>query len=218
MIAKLHSLATHLLISLIISGSLLWASDNSNSPWLELFSFSLDRKTVHIFAKIQVHASSQTKGLERGWKRRARLSPHTLALRARKTLTPRFTDFFTDFEGKKTDCFAVYVFPKRFETGGDCILKVTQQCRWLYFEFRSLCGSTCLQASGIDIFDIFIQGLISSINLDKFFLWHEYLAYEYRTDLSLDLVICILFILFHFPAIDSHCDRAITCIVFHGSV
>ena len=29
------------------------------------------------------------------------------ALRARKTLTPRFTDFFTDFE-KKTDCFAVY--------------------------------------------------------------------------------------------------------------
>ena len=29
------------------------------------------------------------------------------ALRARKTLKPRFTDFFTDFE-KKTDCFAVY--------------------------------------------------------------------------------------------------------------
>ena len=29
------------------------------------------------------------------------------ALLARKTLTPRFTDFFTDFE-KKTDCFAVY--------------------------------------------------------------------------------------------------------------
>ena len=28
------------------------------------------------------------------------------AIRARKTLTPRFTDFFTDFE-KKPDCFAV---------------------------------------------------------------------------------------------------------------
>ena len=28
-------------------------------------------------------------------------------LRARKTLTPRFADFFTDFE-KKTDCFAVF--------------------------------------------------------------------------------------------------------------
>ena len=33
------------------------------------------------------------------------------ALRARKTLTPRFTDFLTDFE-KKTDCFAVYQTPK----------------------------------------------------------------------------------------------------------
>ena len=30
---------------------------------------------------------------------------------ARKTLTPRFTDFLTDFE-KKTDCFAVYQTPK----------------------------------------------------------------------------------------------------------
>ena len=28
------------------------------------------------------------------------------ALRARKTLGPRFTDFFTDFD-RKTDCFAV---------------------------------------------------------------------------------------------------------------
>ena len=42
------------------------------------------------------------------------LSPHTpyrsvrLALRARKTLTPRFTDFFTDFE-EKSNCFAVYI-------------------------------------------------------------------------------------------------------------
>ena len=32
-------------------------------------------------------------------------------LRARKTLTPRFTDFFTDFE-KKTDCFAVLIGAK----------------------------------------------------------------------------------------------------------
>jgi len=42
----------------------------------------------------------------------------TRALRARKTLMPRFTDFFADFE-KKTDCFAVYshiktVIPARF--------------------------------------------------------------------------------------------------------
>ena len=41
------------------------------------------------------------------------LSPHTpygceaRARSARKTITPRFFDFFTDFE-KKPDCFAVY--------------------------------------------------------------------------------------------------------------
>ena len=48
------------------------------------------------------------------WKTDSRffLTSHALracgvrALRARKTLTPRFIDFFTDFE-KKTDCFAV---------------------------------------------------------------------------------------------------------------
>ena len=51
--------------------------------------------------RIQVRASSQTKGVERGWKREAR------AVRAHQTLTPRVTDFFTDFE-EKTDCFAVY--------------------------------------------------------------------------------------------------------------
>ena len=37
------------------------------------------------------------------------------ALRARKTLTPRFTDLFTDFE-KKTDCFAVYQKFDLFQT------------------------------------------------------------------------------------------------------
>ena len=54
----------------------------------------------------------QTKGLKRDWKQRARLgsfsslASHALrvcearALRLRKTLTPRFTDFFNDFEEK----------------------------------------------------------------------------------------------------------------------
>ena len=45
------------------------------------------------------------------------------ALRARKTLTPRLTDFFTDFE-KKNDCFAVYwltcVAQKRLCLKGPC--------------------------------------------------------------------------------------------------
>ena len=71
---------------------------------------------------------------------------------------------------------------------------------FVVFTGRKLAGSeTGMTDSDAtrDIFDIFIQGLISSMNLDKFFLWHEYLAYAYRTDLSLDLVICI-FILFHF--------------------
>ena len=36
----------------------------------------------------------------------SRLTRPSRALRARKTLTPRFTDIFTDFE-QKTDCFAV---------------------------------------------------------------------------------------------------------------
>ena len=38
----------------------------------------------------------------------ARRACEARALRARKILTPRFIDFFTDFE-KKTDCFAVYL-------------------------------------------------------------------------------------------------------------
>ena len=36
----------------------------------------------------------------------ARRACEARALRARKTLAPRFTDFFTDFE-KKPDCFAI---------------------------------------------------------------------------------------------------------------
>ena len=39
------------------------------------------------------------------------LASHALRackVRARNTLAPRFPDFFTDFEKKKPDCFAVY--------------------------------------------------------------------------------------------------------------
>ena len=83
----------------------------------------IDCKTVRKkqFLRIQVRASSQQKvwneaeNRERDWGETLKifsLASHALracearALRARKTLTPRFTDFFTDFE-KKTDCFAV---------------------------------------------------------------------------------------------------------------
>ena len=52
---------------------------------------------------IQVRASSQTKGLERGWKQRARQGRdlgETGVWGSRASLTPRFRDFFTDFKKK----------------------------------------------------------------------------------------------------------------------
>ena len=61
-------------------------------------SYGVDCKTVRILAYSR---GSQTKGLERGWKQRARLACEARALRLCKTLTPRFTDFFPDFEKKK---------------------------------------------------------------------------------------------------------------------
>ena len=67
----------------------------------------IDCKTVRIFAysstREQSNKRSATKLKTESEACEAR------ALRARKTLTPRFTDFFTDFE-KKTDCFAVYMY------------------------------------------------------------------------------------------------------------
>ena len=71
-----------------------------------------------VFLRIQVRASSQQKVWNEAEKRERDcgetlkirfLSPHTYetrALRARKTRTPRFTNFFTDFE-QKNDCLAV---------------------------------------------------------------------------------------------------------------
>ena len=71
----------------------------------------LDCKTVRIFAYSSTREQSNKRSgmrlkteSETG-ERRTRAC-EARALRVRKTLTPRFTDFFTDFE-KKTDCFAV---------------------------------------------------------------------------------------------------------------
>ena len=52
-----------------LKGKVWWTTDTSNSRK------SLDGKTVRIFIpRIQGRASSQTKGLERSWKQRARLT------------------------------------------------------------------------------------------------------------------------------------------------
>ena len=80
--------------------------------------FLLDCKTVRFFAYSNTREqSNQRSGMrlitesETGERRAShtRRACEARVLPARKTLTPRFTDFFTDFE-KKTDCFAVYFF------------------------------------------------------------------------------------------------------------
>ena len=64
----------------------------------------LDCKTVRIFA----YSNKREQSNERSGTRLKTESEacEARALRACKTLTPRFTDFLTDFE-EKTDCFAV---------------------------------------------------------------------------------------------------------------
>ena len=70
-------------------------------------SVHLDCKTVRIFA----YSSTREQSNKRCG---TRLKTETRAVRAHKTLTPRFTDFFTDFE-EKTDCLAVCGALKRDE-------------------------------------------------------------------------------------------------------
>ena len=67
---------------------------------VRIFAFSSTREQSNKRSGMRLKTESETETLF--------LSPHkpARALRARKTITPRFTDFFTDFE-KETDCFAV---------------------------------------------------------------------------------------------------------------
>ena len=72
----------------------------------------LDCKTVSIFAYSSTREQSNKRSgtklkteSETG-ERRYFLSPHTSYGCVRLARTPRFTDFFTDFE-KKTECFEV---------------------------------------------------------------------------------------------------------------
>ena len=68
-----------------------------NSPY---FACSSKREQSNKRSETRLKTESETGERRYGRVRLAR------ALRARKTRTPRFTDFFTDFE-KKTDCFEV---------------------------------------------------------------------------------------------------------------
>ena len=74
---------------------------------LRIFAYSSTREQSNERSGTRLKTESET-GERRPWACEAR------ALRARKTLTPRFTDFFTDFEKKKTDCFAFYLCPLSF--------------------------------------------------------------------------------------------------------
>ena len=72
-------------------------------------------KTVRIFAYSSTREQSKAENRERDWGETLKIRFFSLAshacearaVRAHKTLTPRVTDFFTDFE-EKTGCFAVY--------------------------------------------------------------------------------------------------------------
>ena len=89
---------------------------------LPFFLVSVDCKTVRIFAYSSTHEQSNKRSgtrLKTESETRERrfffLSPHTpaRALRAYKTLSPRFTDFFTDFEKNPTflQCIVFVTFP-----------------------------------------------------------------------------------------------------------
>ena len=78
-----------------------------NSPYFCVFKYA---------RAVKQKVWNEVENRARDWEETLSLASHASracddrALRARKTLTPRFTDFFTDFE-KKTDCFAVYIVP-----------------------------------------------------------------------------------------------------------
>ena len=67
---------------------------------------ALDCKTVRIFAYSSTREQSKAENRERDWGETLFLSRGRVRLARIRTLTPRVTDFFTDFE-EKTDCFAV---------------------------------------------------------------------------------------------------------------
>ena len=97
------------LIFTLVAASISPFSHRRYKIFVFFFQRNLDCKTVRTVLRIQVRASSQTKGLERGWKQRARLgrdAKNTFFFSLASHALRDSSDFFTDFE-KKTDRFAV---------------------------------------------------------------------------------------------------------------
>ena len=67
-----------------------------NSPYFRVFKYA---------RAVKQKVWNEAENRERDWGDALRAC-EARAVRAHKTLTPRVTDFFTDFE-EKTDCFAV---------------------------------------------------------------------------------------------------------------
>ena len=76
-----------------------------------------------VLSSAYLEASAERERERRACEVRAR------TLRSRKTVTPRFTGFFNDFDKKKNDCFAVYAERDKREVpewddGNECRARV----------------------------------------------------------------------------------------------
>ena len=76
---------------------LLWDCRLKNSPYFCVFKYA---------RAVKQEVWNEAENRERDWGETLKIRSVFFLSSARKTLRPRFTDFFTDFE-KKTDCFAV---------------------------------------------------------------------------------------------------------------
>ena len=80
--------------------------------------YTVDCKTVRIFAYSSTREQSNKRSRTRLKTENETRVCEDRALRARKTLSARFIDFFTDFEKKKTDCFIGDQITKHAYFGG----------------------------------------------------------------------------------------------------
>ena len=118
---------------------------------------------------------SQIKGLERGWQKRARLgrdvifslASHGRLRLARKTLTSRFTDFFTDFEKKNPTVLQSTFFrrTKAFQAGSEPGAPSSDACVRLYS--LGALASTTATAAKTPLEFAFFQTLSSLLQFDE---------------------------------------------------